>query len=198
MNDREWDKRLRVKTVGREDVFDANYAPYEPTPYPVLERLAESGLIKRRDHVLDYGCGKGRVAFFLADQIGCRVTGIEQSEKLIALAKENRRTARTGDRVELVHALAEQYAPRDENAFFFFNPFSAVIFESALRRIEGSALAGSASKRVFCYYPSEEYVAALERCPHARFLREITFDDVFGGRDARERLIAYEVSVSVD
>lgn len=37
----------------------------EPTPYCVLERLANSGLIRKKDVVLDYGCGKGRVDFFL-------------------------------------------------------------------------------------------------------------------------------------
>lgn len=31
----------------------------------VLERLANSGLISKKDVLLDYGCGKGRVDFFL-------------------------------------------------------------------------------------------------------------------------------------
>ena len=111
MNDREWDKRLKIRTIGREDESNPNYAPYEPTPYEVLKRVAESGYIRRRQHVLDYGCGKGRVAFFLADAVGCRATGIDQSQKLIDLAVENRRTARSGSRVRLERGLAEQYLP---------------------------------------------------------------------------------------
>ena len=31
----------------------------------VLERIANSGLISKKDVLLDYGCGKGRVDFFL-------------------------------------------------------------------------------------------------------------------------------------
>lgn len=57
MTDREWDRRLHVRTIGREDENNANYSPYEPTPYAVLERLAQSGIIWRKDHLLDYGCG---------------------------------------------------------------------------------------------------------------------------------------------
>ena len=72
MNEREWDKRLRIRTIGREDESDANYSPYEPTSYAVLRRLADSGVLRRRQHLLDYGCGKGRVAFFLAATVGCR------------------------------------------------------------------------------------------------------------------------------
>lgn len=40
MNEREWDKRLHIKTIGREDESNPDYSPYEPTPYSVLERLA--------------------------------------------------------------------------------------------------------------------------------------------------------------
>ena len=99
MTEREWDKRLHIHTIGREDEANPHYSPYEPTPYSVLERLADSGYIKRRDHLLDYGCGKGRVAFFMASIVGCRVTGIDHSAKLIDIAKENRRTSRQGSSV---------------------------------------------------------------------------------------------------
>ena len=89
MTEREWDKRLHIKTIGREDEDNPHYSPYEPTPYSVLQRLADSGHIGRKDHLLDYGCGKGRVAFFMAATVGCRVTGIDHSQKLIDMAKEN-------------------------------------------------------------------------------------------------------------
>ena len=45
----QWDKMLKIKTTGRDDSHaDAFCYPYEPTPYCVLERLANSGLIIRR------------------------------------------------------------------------------------------------------------------------------------------------------
>ena len=62
-----WDKLLNIKTSGRDDIKSDQYRyPYEPTPYCILERLANSGLIRKGDAVLDYGCGKGRVSFFLS------------------------------------------------------------------------------------------------------------------------------------
>ena len=60
----QWDKMLKIKTTGRDDSHaDAFCYPYEPTPYCVLERLANSGLIQKKQKVLDYGTGKGRVCF---------------------------------------------------------------------------------------------------------------------------------------
>ena len=58
MEDKEklWDARLKIQTTGRDDTNSDEYRfPYEPTPYNVLERLADSGLIGNDDVVLDYG-----------------------------------------------------------------------------------------------------------------------------------------------
>ena len=49
------DKLLKIKTEGRDDASADLYRhPYEPTPYSVLERLLESGLISSDDLLLDY------------------------------------------------------------------------------------------------------------------------------------------------
>ena len=62
-----WDKALKIKTTGRDDSqADQYYYPYEPTPYSVLERVANTGLIRKGNTLLDYGCGKGRVDCFLS------------------------------------------------------------------------------------------------------------------------------------
>ena len=53
-HERKWDQRLGIDTIGRDDVRADEYRyPYEPTPYYVLERLADSGLIGKEDVVLD-------------------------------------------------------------------------------------------------------------------------------------------------
>ncbi len=65
--DNKWDKLLHIKTMGRDDSQSDQYRyPYEPTPYSVLQRLANTGLIRKNNMLLDYGCGKGRVDFFLS------------------------------------------------------------------------------------------------------------------------------------
>ena len=186
MTEREWDKRLHIKTIGREDESSANCSPYEPTPYSVLERLAASGHITRRTRLMDYGCGKGRAAFFLASVVGCRVTGVDYSQKLIDIARENRRTSRLGDRVTLACCRAEQYEIGDENAFFFFNPFSEKIFESVLRRLRQTGR----EVKLICYYPSEAWLQCLEGVEQ---IDDIDCSDLFNGHDPREHIAVYRL-----
>ena len=58
----QWDRLLKIKTMGRDDSNADQYRyPYEPTPYVVLERLANSGWIRKGEAQLEYGCGKRRV-----------------------------------------------------------------------------------------------------------------------------------------
>lgn len=87
----QWDKFLKIKTTGRDDSRSDRYRyPYEPTLYPVLERLADSGYIGKRHTLLDYGTGKGRVCFYLSYQTGCRSIGVECDERIYASAAANR------------------------------------------------------------------------------------------------------------
>ena len=192
MTEREWDKRLHIRTIGREDEDNPHYSPYEPTPYAVLLRLSDSGHIGRKDHLLDYGCGKGRVAFFMASVVGCRVTGIDHSRKLIDMAKENRKSSRLGDRVMLKCCLAEQYEAQDENAFFFFNPFSEKVFESVVRK-----LITRGSGKLILYYPSEEYIALLDHTPEVERIDTIDCGDLFIGKNQRERIEIFRLK-SID
>ena len=93
-NEIKWDKLLRIHTMGRDDSNADQYRyPYEPTPYSVLERLANSGLIRKGNTLLDYGCGKGRVDFFLSYQTRCRSIGIEYDERIYRKAMENKETS---------------------------------------------------------------------------------------------------------
>ena len=191
MTEREWDRRLHIRTIGREDETQVNYSPYEPTPYAVLERLAQSGHLRKRDHLLDYGCGKGRVACFMASIVGCRVTGIDHSRKLIDIALQNRRDSRTCDRVTLRCCRAEQYSPADENAFFFFNPFSEKIFAGILRRLEESWYDAPRALTIFCYYPSEAYLQCLDDTGALRRIDCIDCGDLFHGHNPRECITVY-------
>ena len=48
-NENTWDKLLKIKTSGRDASNSDQYSyPYEPTPYRVLERLGNSGLISKK------------------------------------------------------------------------------------------------------------------------------------------------------
>lgn len=93
-NESRWDKLLNIRTMGRDDTHADQYRyPYEPTPYSVLERLANAGYIRKGNILLDYGCGKGRVDFFLSYQTRCKSIGIEYDERIYEKAAENKKDA---------------------------------------------------------------------------------------------------------
>ena len=193
MTDREWDKRLHISTTGRADERGDRYSPYEPTAYTVLERLAASGLLNAEDHLLDYGCGKGRAVLFLAWRTGCRAAGIDFSRKLIDMAEENRQRFVSPVQARFIHGTAEGHALTDENAFFFFNPFSEKVLRVVLGRIRAAWYGAPRPLRLFFYYPTDPYLACLSTAPELRPLAEIDCRDLFPGEDPRERIVIYEM-----
>ena len=90
--ERTWDKLLKIKTIGRDDSNVGQYCyPYEAMPYAVLERLANSGLIRKKDVVLDYGCGKGRVVFFFSIRPRQRLSASNRMNADIGVCWKTRR-----------------------------------------------------------------------------------------------------------
>lgn len=190
-----WDKLLQIKTTGRDDSNSDQYRyPYEPTPYSVLERLANSGLIRKKDVVLDYGCGKGRVDFFLSYQTKANTLGIEYDERIYQGALENKKTAVSGARTEFVPARAEEYEVLAEvNRCYFFNPFSVELLRKVMARILESYYANPRELYLFFYYPSEEYVSYLMTVEELEFYDEIACGDLFEGKDSREQILIFMI-----
>lgn len=190
-----WDKLLKIKTSGRDDSNADQYRyPYEPTPYEVLERLANSGLIRKKDVLLDYGCGKGRVDFFLAYQTRAKSIGIEYDERIYAGAIENQKTAVSSNRVSFQMQNAEEFEVALEvNRCYFFNPFSVEILRRVLARIIESYYQQPREILLFFYYPSEEYISYLMTVNEVEFLDEIACMDLFEGENQRERIMIFQV-----
>ena len=190
-----WDKLLRIKTTGRDDSNSDQYRyPYEPTTYSVLERLANSGLISKRDVLLDYGCGKGRVDFFLAYQTKAKTIGIEYDERIYQRAIENQRTATSRAKADFVLSRAEEYmVPEEVNRFYFFNPFSVEILHKVIARIIESYYEKPREAFLFFYYPSDEYISYLMTLDELELFDEIPCGDLFSGNDARERIVIFSL-----
>ena len=188
-----WDKLLQIKTTGRDDSHSDQYRyPYEPTPYCVLERLANSGFIRKKDVVLDYGCGKGRVDFFLSYQTKAKTIGIEYDERIFQSALDNQRTAVSGAKTEFAMERAEEYEVPDEvNRCYFFNPFSVELLRKVMARIIESYYENPREIFLFFYYPSEEYISYLMTVDELEFYDEIECGDLFDGNDVRERIMIF-------
>ena len=195
MNEIQRDKLLNIKTTGRDDSrADQFRYPYEPTPYPVLERLANSGYITKKNIVLDYGCGKGRVDFFLSYQTRCKTIGIEYDDRIYYSAIENKNSAISTNRTTFLLENAENYiVPVEVDCFYFFNPFSVEILQKVMARIRESYYEVPRELLLFFYYPSKEYVAYLMTMRELSLLDEINCVDLFDGNNKREKIIVFEV-----
>ena len=188
-----WDKLLQIKTTGRDDSNSDEYRyPYEPTPYCVLERLADSDLIGTDDVVLDYGCGKGRVDFFLSYRRLARTIGIEYDDRIYGSALENLQRVISRVKPAFVSARAEEYpVPPAVNRCYFFNPFSVEILHKVMARILESYYEHPREVYLFFYYPSDEYISYLMTVDELEFYDEIECDDLFEGNDPRERILIF-------
>ena len=190
-----WDRILHIKTTGRDDsISDFTRYPYEPTDYPVLARLCERGYIGKNNTLVDYGCGKGRVDFFLSYQTRCKSIGIEYDERIYEKAAENKKDAVSSGRVEIELANAEEFAvPETADCMYFFNPFSVEILRKVMARILESYYAEPRRIQLFFYYPSDEYISYLMTVEELMFTDEIVCMDLFPGEDPREKIAIFEL-----
>lgn len=195
------DALLGIHTTGRDESHatqDSN--PYEPTPYAVLERLANSGLTGKRNLLVDYGCGKGRVGLYLAYQARCRSVGVERDPLLLEAARRNRSSAHflqrphVADRISFELADAAAYAPPAEaDRFYFFNPFSVEVFAQVLEHIRRSLEDAPRAAAVLLYYPDDAYLGLLAQTHWLAADPDAYIDcrNLFGGGDPRETVLVY-------
>lgn len=192
-----WDKLLKIKTSGRDDSRSDQYRyPYEPTPYSVLERLANSGYIRKKNVLLDYGCGKGRVELFMTYQTRCHAIGIEYDDRIFATACENKKSGISGERTTFLLENAENYqVPIEVDRVFFFNPFSIEILRKVIAAVTASCYENPRELLLFFYYPQNEYISYLMTVDELMFVDEIDCRDLFDGENLRERIVIFEVSI---
>ena len=190
-----WDASLRIQTCGRDELgADEYHHPYEPTPYSVLERLADSGLVSNDDVVLDYGCGKGRVGFFLAYRTKSKTIGIEYDDRIYNSALENQKTTVSRVGPDFMLTRAEEYeVPPEVNRCYFFNPFSVEILHKVMARILESWYDNPREVFLFFYYPADEYISYLMTVDELEFYDEIECDDLFAGNDPREQIMIFQL-----
>ena len=185
------DKLLNINTEGRSEKYsDDNKFPYEPTPYSVLDRLIEEGIIDEKSYVIDFGSGMGRACIYLAEKTGCKCIGVECEEEFYEEALKN--LSDKGLDVEFVSANVEEYVvPDDSNVMYFFNPFSEEIFAKVTENIIDSYYRNPREISLMMYYPSNEYISYLMTVSELTFDDEIDCNDLFDEDTNRNRIIIF-------
>ena len=195
VREKEYDDLLRIKTVGNQTGFydSLHYHRYEPTPYWILERLLNEYEIKKEDHIVDFGCGKGRLNFFIHYKTGAYVSGVEMNEHFLNEAKKNLENylQKQKDRIQFHSCLAEEYVIKPtDNKFYFFNPFAISIFRRVLANILLSVEQQYREVHLILYYPSEDYIYYLENQSVFELYKEIVLNET----NPFERILIYRLA----
>ncbi|MFK2826613.1 methyltransferase [Bacillus sp. B190/17] len=198
MNEKQRDQQLQIKTTGmREKPHSSIHCNrYEATPYIALDELFYEYELERSDRVVDFGCGKGRLPFYIHDRFAVSVTGIEINEQLYQEALENQKNyMKRGRRKEgSIHfecCPAEKYEiKRLDNRFYFFNPFSIQVFMKVIRNILLSVEENDRPIDVILYYPTTEYVHFLEIQTTFQLLAEVKVRGLYE-KNENERFLIF-------
>lgn len=196
MSESAYDRALGIKTIGVRDWQDPSvaYHRYEATPYRALDELFRHYELREPDQVVDFGCGRGRVAFYVHNRFRIPVTGIEANPLTYEEALQNKQRNKQRAKhikapIRFVQGLAEHYQvePTD-NHFYFFNPFPATVFQQVVNNILQSVAENPRPVTVILYYPMPHYTRILEENTPFALKAEIKVAKV---HDALEKFLIY-------
>lgn len=179
--ERKYDKKLRIRTTGiREWGKEAKaYNRYEPTPYRALEKLFTQYKLSQEDRVVDFGSGRGRVAFYVHHRFNIPVTGVEANDRTIDEAFVNKKQYRTKRQhlkapISFQFALAEQYEIEEtDTCFYFFNPFSLKVFKQVVHNILRSVEQYERKVELILYYPLPEFKVYLQQQTRFKIINKV-------------------------
>ncbi|WP_440604267.1 methyltransferase [Bacillus sp. GB_SG_008] len=201
MNEQYYDAVLNIKTVGEQKGFyeSLHYHRYEPTPYLALEQLFNKYELKSSDRVVDFGCGKGRLNFYIHYFYHVSVVGIEMNETFYQEAMDNRdsylkKAKKSKDKIHFHCCLAQEYEidPLD-NKFYFFNPFSVQVFMNVINNILLSVEEVEREVELVLYYPSEDYIYFLDNQTSFELKEEVILPGLYE-RNSNERFLIYRLA----
>jgi hypothetical protein len=200
MNEQYYEKLLNIQTLGEQKIFNESihYNRYEPTAYSALNVLSKNYTFTETDSVVDFGCGKGRLNFYIGHFFQSTVTGIEMNSFFYKEALENKKdylkkNKKKIDNIQFINCFAEEYNinPSD-NKFYFFNPFSVQIFTKIVKNIIISVENYERPVDIILYYPSDDYIYFLENNTPFQLFDEIKLPSLYD-KDHRQTFLVYRL-----
>lgn len=201
MKEQFYDELLNIKTGGDQKGFNKSfhYHRYEPTPYSALEKLFNHYELESSDRIVDFGCGKGRLNFYINYIYNATVVGVEMNETFYHAAVENQNSylKKIKNRKDKIHfhcCTAEEYQiDRLDNRFYFFNPFSIQIFMNIINNVLLSVEKSKREIELILYYGSEDYIYFLENQTSFELKDEVILSGLYE-HNPYERFLIYRLA----
>jgi precorrin-6B methylase 2 len=174
-----WDRRQVLHTghhVSLESLGlqHPDRVQYEPTRWNVLRTLLPKSDVRPGDVFIDFGSGMGRAVQQAAAYPFARVIGVEISEELNQIARQNferNRKRFVCQEAEFVTSDATEFEVPDELTHaYFFNPFRGETFRKVLQNIIASI--DRNPRRVVLIYHLPNEKQAVEESGRFRLIRE--------------------------
>lgn len=188
------DQDLKIDTSGiqTDDKHSYYNHRYEPTSYTRLEKLFDELPLDSSAAFVDYGCGKGRINFYVHHRFHCHSIGIDLNQAYYEDCIRNLATYTGGYKQRLqFHCIpAQHYVLQGfETHFYFFNPFSIEIFRKVIQSIYVSIEQHPRDCVLILYYSDDEYLYYIENETGLTLIQEIK--QLEHSKDDRERFCIY-------
>ena len=168
----DWRHGTETNQVVNSDQFESNLenrghaVRYKATRARPFFALLQYLALPEGSTFVDVGSGKGKVLLLAAQTRFRRVVGVEFSPSLCVQAKRNieifRRRARPLAPIEVVQAdIAQHEWDGDENVFFLYNPFDAVILAQFVEKLRSSMAV--APRQVWLIYSVPAHTEVLRQ-----------------------------------
>jgi SAM-dependent methyltransferase len=133
--------RLKSISIKSENLKHASI--YQACNYYILEKgLNYLSGINENHNFTDFGCGKGRALVVAAHYGFNKITGIDFAKALCVSAQQNIQFTRTLYPAVNFEIICQDAAihkiSKDDNVFFFFNPFDEVVMLKVVKNILAS------------------------------------------------------------